>query len=505
MMCAEMGAKSIACEKKQTRRIRECILRTANSIANCSTCVQLPSEITDNETMRSVLSAYYRLPDQWGTSDHVNSVGQTGFFRFGSKIICYGNSESGVAPQSDNAQSFDALKSVHREGSEIHLPFDISEVIENLRREHYVKQLSPESKRIGHSRIIRNAYYFCRHLLPNPLRRALQRSYFEGWKNLPFPSWPVDFTVDELHKEYLRLCMEAKGQTKIPFIWFWPDGAPNGLILTHDVETITGRDMTSRLMDLDSSYGFRASIQVVPEERYGVPDSYVDEIRGRGFEFNVHDLNHDGNLYRNHSEFLLRAKKINEYVHKYNSQGFRSGAMYRNVDWYDAFEFSYDMSVPNVAHLEPQRGGCCTVMPYFLGRILEIPLTTSQDYSLFHILNDYSIELWKEQVDRIRAKNGLISFIAHPDYLVESRARGVYEKLLTYLTQLVKREKIWMALPRDVDNWWRARNEMKLVWNGSDWEIVGPQRERARLAYASVQDGELQYEVSGVLQEGVRL
>ena len=47
--------------------------------------------------------------------------------------------------------------------------------------------------------------------------------------------------------------------------------------------------------------------------------------------------------------------------------------MYRNQEWYDVFEFSYDMSVPNVAHLEPMRGGCCTVMPYFIGKIVELP------------------------------------------------------------------------------------------------------------------------------------
>jgi hypothetical protein len=40
------------------------------------------------------------------------------------------------------------------------------------------------------------------------------------------------------------------------------------------------------------------------------------------------------------------------------------------------------MSVPNVGHLEVQRGGC-TVMPYFIGRIVELPVTTSQDYSVF--------------------------------------------------------------------------------------------------------------------------
>ena len=96
--------------------------------------------------------------------------------------------------------------------------------------------------------------------------------------------------------------------------------------------------------------------------------------------------------------------------------------MYRNLDWYDAFDFSYDMSVPNVAHLEPKRGGCCTVFPFFVGDILELPLTTCQDYSVFYILKDHSIELWKKQFDLIRKRNGLISLLAHPDYLIGRRS-----------------------------------------------------------------------------------
>jgi hypothetical protein len=85
--------------------------------------------------------------------------------------------------------------------------------------------------------------------------------------------------------------------------------------------------------------------------------------------------------------------------------------MYRNHDWYDVFEFSYDMSVPNVAHLDPMRGGCCTVMPYFVGKIVELPVTTAQDYTLFHILHDYSIDLWKQQLALVSGKNGLMSFM----------------------------------------------------------------------------------------------
>ena len=158
---------------------------------------------------------------------------------------------------------------------------------------------------------------------------------------------------------------------------------------------------------------------------------------------------------------------------KFGSQGFRAGAMYRNQEWFDAFDFSYDMSVPNVAHLEPQQGGCCTVMPYFIGKILELPLTTIQDYSLFHILGEYSIDLWKRQIDLILQRNGLISFICHPDYLIESRAQGVYRELLGHLARLRAEKRVWISLPRDVDHWWRSRNQMKLLPQGEGWKIEG--------------------------------
>ena len=246
----------------------------------------------------------------------------------------------------------------------------------------------------------------------------------------------MDFTIDTLHERLLRLSMDAVGAQSVPFIWFWPDGAPSCLVMTHDVETALGVDFTSALMDLDDAHGIKASFQVIPEGRYQIPDNYVQQIRSRGFELNVHDFRHDGSLFRDQVRFHLQAAKINEYVRIFECEGFRSGAMYRNQEWLEAFDIAYDMSVPNVAHLEPQRGGCCTVMPYRIGKILELPLTVTQDYSLFHILGDYSIDLWKKQCELVLWRNGLISFIAHPDYLVEKRARKVYLDLLNYLSEL---------------------------------------------------------------------
>jgi Polysaccharide deacetylase len=449
------------------------------------------------QTMIQALSDYYRVPEGlFGRVQTPNLSGDLGFFRFGTEAVCYGRCALGVSKRIENLGLYDASLGARFDESEIRLPFDPTQVIENLRHERYAGDLAPGRERLIAREWTLKSYYLLRPLMPVSARKYLQKAYFRDWRSRSFPAWPVDFSVDTLHEEFLRLSMSAVGVQRVPFIWFWPDGAPSCLIMTHDVETRAGRDFTPQLMDLDESYGIKASFQVIPEKRYEVPDQYVREIRKRGFEFNIHDLNHDGHLYQKREEFLRRAKKINEHAHRYDARGFRAGAMYRMLDWYDAYEFSYDMSLTNVAHLEPKRGGCCTVFPFFVGRILELPLTTSQDYALLHILNDYSIGLWKKQLELIQQRNGLMSFIAHPDYLIDRSARRVYETLLHFLRTMITREKIWAALPGEVDLWWRARSQMNLVQNSGRWEVEGPGSERAKIAYAVVKDNRLAYEVA---------
>ena len=453
-----------------------------------------------DRTLNHMLSDYYRVhEDGLGRVCSAQPSGQVGFFRFGPTTTCYGQSTAGVSTSVESPALHDALKTARLKDFEVHLPFDPGQIVDNLRRERYVNHTGAKQGRIVDHPAVRKAYYAVRDLLPVSIRRHLQKVYLGGWRKLQFPNWPVDFTVDNIHEEVLRLAMKAGGVRRVPFIWFWPQGAPSCLIMTHDVETAAGRDFTADLINLDHSYGIKASFQVIPEKRYEVPDEYVQHMRSRGFEFNVHDLNHDGQLYQERGLFLQRAQKINEYIKKFGAKGFRAGVMYRNLDWYDAYEFSYDMSMPNVAHLEPQRGGCCTVFPYFVGKILEIPLTTCQDYSLFQILNDYSIDLWKQQIALIRKRNGLISFIAHPDYLMNSQARRVYESLLGYLRQIVEHDKVWMALPGEVDQWWRARSQMKLVPAGDGWKIEGPDCDRARIAYATLDGDGIRYSVENGL------
>jgi hypothetical protein len=446
------------------------------------------------------LSDYFRCPEQFAvlaTADPLPA--DPGYFRFGD-AICYGRQAVGDPSPRPDGSLVDVSRGVASADGQVLLPFDLSEVLDNLRYERY-PQARGAMERIATSSLTHSAYYSLRPALPVSVRKHLQRLAWRGWRRIPFPRWPVDVTVETLMKKAAGLVLERGAVHEIPFIWFWPDGAPGCAMVTHDVEGAEGAAFCGELMDLDDSFGVRSAFQVVPDApwaRNGDTRHLVEQVKRRGFEVNVHDLSHDGRLFGDRDVFLRRAAEINARGREFGSRGFRSGAMYRRQDWFSDLDFSYDMSVPSVAHLEPQRGGCCTVMPFFLGRVLELPLTTAQDYTLFHVLGDYSTRLWREQIDRILEQNGLISFIAHPDYLREPRAREVYTELLRLLVRLREERGLWIALPADIDRWWRERRDMRLVQDGDSWRVEGPGSDRARVAYARLADGCVVYEVNRV-------
>jgi len=446
------------------------------------------------ELNNRVIVDRFRCPDDftnigvWG-----DLSGYPGFFNFGKDLICYGKCSAFAPNRTFSWALHDALEYARVDQGVVSLPFHLFEVVETLRREEYTAAL-------GHNwsqnRFFRMGYYVARPLLPVSVRKYLQRLSLRGWHKHPFPSWPVDTTVEQIIESIVVMILRESKDQSIPFIWFWPEGKQACALMTHDVETGEGRDFCESLMDVDDSFGIKASFQVVPERRYKVPGSYLTSISQRGFEVNVQDLNHDGRLFDHYEEFQRRTKAINEYASVFKARGFRSAILYRNVDWLNSLCFEYDMSIPNVAHLDPQRGGCCTIFPYFVGDILEIPVTTTQDYTLFHILRDYSLDLWREQTSRILKRHGVMNFIIHPDYVTEDQEMRLFKDLLAYLAELRAKAGLWIPLPRELNEWWRQRSRMQIVKSASGWEIVGEGKERARLAYARLENGKLVYDLA---------
>ena len=201
-----------------------------------------------------------------------------GYFTFGRDTICYGRCAS--APVSGTLSG--ALTGLHdtwQDNAPVPaLPFDPDEIIRNLRLERYPHgDASLLGADTGTSTIYK-AYYLVRPLLGARARRYLQRLAFRGWRNLVFPHWPVDLTVERLLERCLMLAMRTRQLRTVPFIWFWPDGHSGCGLLTHDVETEAGQRFCSALMDMDDDYGMKASFQVVPEEPYAVSPQFLEGI-----------------------------------------------------------------------------------------------------------------------------------------------------------------------------------------------------------------------------------
>ena len=446
-------------------------------------------EIGPRNLLSQAIHDRYRYPEgslQFSLDGPLSA--HPGYFRVGGSAICFGRSSHGVGQQLEESSRFEAHGVATSDGT-LSLPFDLTEVVDNLRLERYVHRDA------GLRKILKKLYYTVRPLTTLAMRRRIQRFRARNWTHVSFPKWPVDTTVEEICGKLLLSAMDAKQVNKLPFIWFWPNGAQSALTMTHDVEAEAGRRFCQEMMDVDDAHGVKASFQIVPEGRYEVSPEFLASFRKRGFEIAIQDLNHDGRLFDDRQEFLRRAKKINQYKEEFGAKGFRAAVLYRNPEWYGDLNFDYDMSIPNAAHLDPQSGGCCTVLPYFIGDIVELPVTTVQDYMLFHILNENSIDLWRSQIETILRNNGLISFIIHPDYVIEAGPRKIYESLLTHIQELCTKTNIWSALPREIEFWWRARSQMQLVKRGNRWQIEGEQAHRATLAYARNVNGKLVYEL----------
>jgi hypothetical protein len=438
--------------------------------------------------------SHYRCPEEFvNICIAAEPSKQPGFFRFGPEAVCYGRCSAFVPSVAPGFNLNDALEYVKVDERGIVLPFDVAETVSALRCERYVRKGNGANGHGVFGKLVRGGYYAIRPALAVSVRKHLQRYSLRNWNKRGFPCWPVDTSVEAILESLMTFSLQVQKKQEIPFIWFWPEGAQACAVMTHDVETPAGRDFCEQLMDINDSYGMKASFQVIPEQRYAVPDSYLKNISERGFEINVHDLNHDGKLFQNYEEFSRRATSINRHRKAFGALGFRSAVLYRNIDWFDLLDFEYDMSVPNVAHLDPQHGGCCTTFPYFIGKMLEIPVTMTQDYSLFNILQNYSLDLWKKQMSLILGRNGVMNFIVHPDYILKENEQRVYKNLLGHLSQLRETGGCWITLPGELNKWWRQRNQMKLVRKNDNWEVVGEGSERARIAFARLENDKLAY------------
>ena len=259
-----------------------------------------------------------------------------------------------------------------------------------------------------------------------------------------------------------------QGDIRTPGDWKgWPGGKTFAIVLTHDVDTGVGQSRCLRLMNLEEKLGFVSSFNIVPE-RYEVSSTVRNEIVRNGYEIGVHDLKHDGKLYNSRETFLASAERINGYLKEWGAVGFRSGAMHHNLEWIHALDIEYDASTFDIDPFEPQPDGVHSIFPLMVRLdgtekgYVELPYTLPQDFTLFVLLKEKNIDLWKKKLDWVVSKGGMALLNTHPDYLCFDEATPrfdeypvrLYKELLEYIEERYTGQ-YWNALSREVARYYK--------------------------------------------------
>jgi hypothetical protein len=182
----------------------------------------------------------------------------------------------------------------------------------------------------------------------------------------------------------------------------------------------------------------------------------------------VHDLYHDGKLFRDRATFERRRGLVNNYLQEWDTRGFASAAMLHNLEWISELEIDYDISTFDVDPFEPQACGMGRIFPYWVQPphpdahgFVELPYTLPQDFSLFVLLRERTNAIWRQKLDWIASKNGLALIKTHPDYMVlpghENRVEGypveVYTDFLDYVRARYA-DDVWLATPAEIASYW---------------------------------------------------
>lgn len=306
---------------------------------------------------------------------------------------------------------------------------------------------------------IRRWYYRLKPWIPRSLQLLLRRQYVRARRVQCREIWPID-----------------RGAAVPPPGWKgWPDDKQFALVLTHDVDTARGQDRCRALSDLEEALGFRSSFNFVPE-RYTVVPEVRSGLAARGFEVGVHGLYHDGKYFDSPEIFRERAVRINRYLKEWNAVGYRSPSMLHKLNWMSILDVLYDASTFDTDPFEPQSDGVGTIFPFIVRAedpqrdFVELPYTLPQDFTLFVLMQEKTIDVWKQKLDWIVENGGMALLNTHPDYMNFGESKmgreecpsGYYAEFLRYI-RTAYGGTCWHVLPREMAQWWAMRSDAVAV------------------------------------------
>jgi len=302
-------------------------------------------------------------------------------------------------------------------------------------------------------------FYQVKPIIPRSLQIMLRRELIRNKRSSYIDVWPIDENAKRLPRGW-------KG---------WPEQKRFAFILSHDIDTLHGQNKCIDLLKLDKRLGFRSSFSFVPE-RYDVQTNLFSFIRKQGFDICVHGLYHDEKLFSSKKAFDRQAIKINEYIDKWETKGFTSPSAHHNLEWTIELKIQFAITTFDTDPFEPQPDGVKRIFPFWVNGnpnhqgYVELPYTLPQDFTLFILMKEKSIDIWKQKLDWIVENGGMALLNTHPDYInfsgkklaLEEYPAEYYEEFLNYVKTKYDNQ-YWHVLPSEMASFWKKNMMQKNI------------------------------------------
>lgn len=119
--------------------------------------------------MDDYIAQYYRCPERYVQLKVDGTLsGESGYFSFGSDLVCFGQLCRDQPSSKPNGRLGNAMSHVVSKGGITYLPFDASQVADNLRYELYAHAAGNGISILDS--VSSNVYYLMRPLLPMAVR-----------------------------------------------------------------------------------------------------------------------------------------------------------------------------------------------------------------------------------------------------------------------------------------------------------------------------------------------
>ncbi len=270
------------------------------------------------------------------------------------------------------------------------------------------------------------------HAVPVPLRMAIAR--LQGaWKRRSvdrwarFPGFPLDLTVDALFD--LASDLDQTVAVTPP----WRDG-PTPVLLSHDIDSAEGlANLERQFLDREEAVGARSMNFIVPRA-WPLDHAALERIRGRGHALGIHGYEHANRTpFAEPDERRRRLDAAGDLIARYDIKGYRAPSLARSpallADLAD--RYAWDSSIPTSGGLFPvPNNGCATARPFWIGTLLEIPLSMPRDGSLRFLgyRPEAIADLWITCAERIARAGGVVVLLTH----CEARFSGNAPMLAAY-------------------------------------------------------------------------